>query len=401
MQVTKNIEREYLLLRIMTFIRYFGDCLFYGYFILFLKSRNLTESTIGMVSALTPIIALISNPLWSHISKNANHNRRIMMIITVLEGIAILIFTQVSVIEMIALLTILVSFVGSPFYSLHDGFIGTFAKTYNKDYTRIRFIGTLAYFAATLVAALLLKVSNNNYSILLYISGACFILISLFFIWIKPIDLKLTKGGEEVKRNYKSILKNKTFALYMIIYFLVITVSFAADNYVGLFFTEYHELSSSNWSLIFGSFILVEFITMFILSKVTEKINPNILWVIITILYPLRSLIFAIDLPLPITIVAASLRGISYGMVLVVNIRCVEKICGIENVTASFFIMAIFTAIIQALSNLVFGNVIEEVGYQVFFGIVASAGFIGMVINLVYQIKHKFTYDIKNKEQLN
>ena len=187
----------------------------------------------------------------------------------------------------------------------------------------------------------------------------------------------------------------------MIIYFLVITVSFAADNYVGLFFTEYHELSSSNWSLIFGSFILVEFITMFILSKVTEKINPNILWVIITILYPLRSLIFAIDLPLPITIIAASLRGISYGMVLVVNIRCVEKICGIENVTASFFIMAIFTAIIQALSNLVFGNVIEEVGYQVFFGIVASAGFIGMVINLVYQIKHKFTYDIKNKEQLN
>jgi MFS family permease len=233
MQVTKNIEREYLLLRIMTFIRYFGDCLFYGYFILFLKSRNLTESTIGMVSALTPIIALISNPLWSHISKNANHNRRIMMIITVLEGIAILIFTQVSVIEMIALLTILVSFVGSPFYSLHDGFIGTFAKTYNKDYTRIRFIGTLAYFAATLVAALLLKVSSNNYSILLYISGACFILISLFFIWIKPIDLKLTKGGEEVKRNYKAILKNKTFALYMIIYFLVITVSFAADNYVG------------------------------------------------------------------------------------------------------------------------------------------------------------------------
>ena len=123
MQVTRNIEKEYLLLRIMTFFRYFGDCLFYGYFLLFLKSRGLTESTIGMVSALTPIIALISNPLWSHISKNANHNRRIMMVITVLEGIAILVFTQVNVVEMIALLTILVSFVGSPFYSLHDVFI--------------------------------------------------------------------------------------------------------------------------------------------------------------------------------------------------------------------------------------------------------------------------------------
>lgn len=400
MQATRNIEKEYLLLRIMTFFRYFGDCLFYGYFLLFLKSRNLTESTIGMVSALTPIVALICNPFWSHISKNANTNRKIMMVITILEGIAILIFTQVNVLEMIALLTIMVAFVGSPFYSLHDGFIGTFAKTYNKDYAKIRFIGAIAYFTATLTAALILNLSNNNYNILLYISGALFILISLFFIYIKPIDLSLTKGGLEVKRDYKAILKNKTFALYMVVFFLVNTVSFAADSYVGLYFTDYHKLSSSVWSLIFASFILVEFFTMVILSRKSDKLNPNIIWVIITILYPLRSLIFAINLPLPLIIFAASFRGLSYGMVLTVNIKCVEKICGIENVTAAYFIMAIFTAIVQALSNFVFGNVIESVGYHAFFFIVAGCGFLGMIINLIYQVKHKFTYEANQKEPL-
>ena len=400
MQVERNIEKDYILLRIMTFFRYFGDCFFYGYFLLFLRSKSLSESTIGMVSALTPIIALISNPLWSHLSKNANNNRKIMMIITILEGVAIILFTQVNVIEMIALLTILISFVGSPFYSLHDGFIGTFAKTYKKDYSKIRFIGGFGYFAATLVSALILHLSNNNYEILLYLSGAFFILISFFFIYIKPIDLSLTKGGEEVKRNYKAILKNKTFAIYMIVYFLVNTVSFAADSYVGLYFTEYHKLSSSNWSFIFAGYLLAEVIVMLILSKKTDKINPNIIWVIITILYPLRALVYALDLPLPLIIIATSFRGIAYGLMLTVNIMCVEKICGIENVTASFFIMAIFTAVIQALSHFVFGNVIEEVGYQVFFLIVAICGFSGMVINLIYQIKHKFTYDEKNKEQL-
>lgn len=401
MQGIRNIEKEYLLLRIMTFFRYFGDCLFYGYFYLFLQSRGLTESTIGMVSALTPIVALISNPLWSHISKNANHNRKIMMVITVLEGIAILVFTQVNVIELIALLTILVSFVGSPFYSLHDGFIGTFAKTYNKDYTKIRFLGGIAYFSATLVAALLLKLTNDNYNVLLFIGGSIFALISLFFIYIKPIDLSLTKDGEEVKRNYKAILKNKTFILYMIVFFLVNTVSFAADSFVGLYFTDYHNLSSSYWSLIFASFLLVEFFTMVILSRKSDKLNLNILWVVITILYPLRSLIFALNLPLPITIVAASLRGISYGMILVVNVRCIEKICGIENVTASLFLMAIFTAIVQALSSFVFGGLIEEIGYQLFFIVVSICGFSGMIINLIYQIKHKFKYEVEEKEWLN
>ena len=392
MQMVRNIEKEYLMLRIMTFFRYFGDCLFYGYFYLFLESRSLSESTIGVITALTPIIALITNPLWSHLSKNANENRKLMIVITVLEGIAILLFTQVSVLELIALLTILVSFVGSPFYSLHDGFIGTFAQTYKKDYTKIRFLGTFAYFFGTIFAAIMLHLTSNNYDLLLLISGIIFVSISLFFISVKPIDLSLTKGGAEVKRNYKSILKNKTFIIYMIVYFLVNTVAFASDNFAGMFFTNYYHLESSVWSLVFGAILLCEFFTMFILSKKTEKLNYNIIWVIISILYPLRSIMFALGLPLPIAICFSLLRGISYGLILVVNIRCIEKICGIENVTSALFVMAIFTAIVQALCNYVFGTVIEEIGYQPFFLIVGIAGFIGMVINLIYQIKNKFTY---------
>ena len=397
MQNERNIEKEYFMLRILTFLRYFGDCLFYGYFYLFLESKGLPESKIGLITALTPIIALVTNPLWSHLSKNANANRKIMIFITILEGIGILLFTQVNAIEFIALITILVSFVGSPFYSLHDGFIGTFAKTYKKDYTKIRFLGTFAYFLATISASIILHFSSSNYNILLLISGILFMLVSLFFIFVKPIDLTLTKGGEEVKRNYKEIFKNKTFILYMIVFFLVNTVSFAADNFAGMFFTNYYQIEDSIWSLIFAGMLLCEFIMMYILSKKSDKLNLNKLWVLISILYPLRSIIFALGLPLPITIVFSLLRGVSYGMILTVNVRCVEKICGIENVTSALFVMAIFTAIIQALCNFVFGSVIEQIGYQVFFLIVGISGFIGMIVNLIYQIKHNFTYIVNEK----
>ena len=397
MQNVRNVEKEYLMLRIMTFFRYFGDCLFYGYFFLFLESKGLLESEIGIITALTPIVALLTNPLWSHLSKDANANRKIMLVITILEGIGILFFTQVNAIEFIALLTILVSFVGSPFYSLHEGFIGTFAKTYKKDYTKIRFLGTFAYFSGTLFASLILYLTKDNYDVLLLISGIIFVLISLFFIVVKPIDLSLTKGGEEVKRNYKQILKNKTFIIYMIVFFLVNTVSFAADNFTGMFFKNYYLVTPSNWSLIFSVILLCEFLVMFILSKTKKKLNLNVMWVIISILYPLRSLLFALELPLPITIIAALLRGISYGFILVANVRCIEKICGIENVTSALFIMAIFTAIVQSLCNFVFGSVIENIGYQPFFLIVSVLGFVGMIINLIYQIKHKFEYVVNKK----
>ena len=401
MQTKKNVEKEYLMLKIMTFFRYFGDCLFYGYFYLFLESKGLDSSTIGRITALTPIVALITNPLWSHFSKNANDNRKIMIIITVLEGIGIVLFTQVSLIELVAILTILVSFVGSPFYSLHDGFIGTFARTYKKDYTKIRLLGGLAYFSGTIAASLILHLSHNNYNILLIISGFIFILVSLFFISVKPIDLSLTNDGKEVKRDYKKILSNKTFIVYMIVFFLVNTVSFAADNFAGMFFTNFYEIESSQWSLIFGGMLLSEFITMVILSKKEDKFNLNVLWTIISITYPLRSIIFSLGLPLVVTIPFSLLRGISYGMLLVANVRCIEKICGIENVTSALFIMAIFTAIVQALCSFVFGSVIQEIGYQPFFLIVGLLGVIGMVINLIYQIKHNFKYEANEKEWLN
>ena len=70
-------------------------------------------------------------------------------------------------------------------------------------------------------------------------------------------------------------------------------------------------------------------------------------------------------------------------MVLTANVRCIEKICGIENVTSALFIMAIFTAIVQALCSFVFGNVIEEIGYQPFFLIVGIAGIVLFLVGII------------------
>jgi predicted MFS family arabinose efflux permease len=372
--------------------------MFYGYFTLSLLSKGFNESEIGLICAFTPIVALLSNPIWNIFSKNANSNRKIMRVITVIEGIFIILFTQVTTIEVVAVLTCLISMVGTPFYTLHDGFCATFAKAYKKDYTKIRFIGSIAYLAGTLFAALILNLFADNYNILLYTGGTIFILITLFFIFIRPIDLNLIEDGKEVKRDFKKVLTNKTFIFYMSVYFLVVTVAFTAYNYVGMYFTKYLELSSSNWSLIFGGYLLCEFILLFFFSRKKVKMNENIIWVIISILYPLRSILFFFDLPLPLTIIAAMFRGISYGLVLYVNIKCVEKICGIENITAAYFIMAIFTAIIQTVANFTFGNLISSVGYPTFFLIVGLVGLTGAIINLIYQFKNKFQYNIVKKE---
>lgn len=388
----RNINREYLFIRIMTFFRYFGDCMFYGYFYLFLKSKGLLENEIGAICALTPIITLACNPFWNHLSKNANTNRNIMRIITVLEGIFIILYTGFDSVEAIAVITCLVAIVGSPFYNLHDGFTATFAETYQKNYTSIRFIGTFAYFCATLTAAIILHFMPLGYNVLLMIGGIIFISVSFWFFLIKPIDLSLTKGGEKVVRNYKQVFKNKTFWFYMLMFFLLNTIPYTADNYVSLYYTEYLEISSSSWSLIFAVTLMTEFIVLLVLSKIGDKFNNAILFLLSGTVYMLRALAFALSLPTPVLIFITLLRGLSYGCFVHANIRLLKRICGIENVTTAYFVLGIGVAVVQTISHFTFGNLISVVGYPSFFMVVASIGIIGNILHWSYLIKKKFSY---------
>ncbi len=388
----RNINREYLIIRLMTFFRYFGDCLFYGYFYLFLKSRNLLESQIGAICAITPIVSLLCNPFWNVLSKNANTNRNIMRVITILEGIFIILYTKCYSLEMIALITCLVAMVGSPFYSLHDGFCGTYAEVYQKNYTKIRFIGTFAYFCGTIAAALVLRLMPNNYSLLLVLGGVIFISVSVWFFFIKPIDLKLISDSSEIKRDYKAVLKNKVFWFYMFIYFILITIPYSTDSYVGLYFTEHKDIDSSIWSLVFGSVILVEFFILLFLSKHGDRFDNTKLFFIAGLAYSFRAIILAFNPPLPLLIMGALFRGIGYGFFVHVNIRLIKRICGIENVTAGLFILAIGVALVQTISSYVFGNLVQLLGYPMFFGIIAIIGLLGNVIHFIYLKTNGFSY---------
>lgn len=395
----KEINREYHLIQIMTFVRYFGDCLFYGYIHLFLKSKGLLESEIGLVTAITPIVGLLVNPIWNIFSKNANSNRKLMWIITIIEGSFILLYANCYKLETFCLMTVLIAMVGTPFYTLHDGFSATFSHLKHKNYNRIRSIGTLAYLCATLVASLVLYLSKDNYSLLLFIGGTIFILVSIFFFFIKPLDL-VDEKKKPIKRNYWVVLKNKTFWFYAIIYFLLVSATYASDSYVSLYFTSYRMVPSYYWSFIFGGYLLVEFLTLTALSYTKKDFNLSWGFLVIGLAYGLRDLAFALNLPIPFVIAMAMLRGVAYGFILTIHVKLITRICGIANITVAFFIVALGDSIIKALLSYGYGSLISYFGYQTFFLIAAMIVFVGFIMELIYLLKNHFTYPIYIEKEL-
>ena len=382
-------NKTYIYIILMTFFRYLGDCFFYAYLVLFLKDRGLLETQIGIITAISPLVAIIASIIWNQFAKNVNINRIMMIIITIVEGLLIFSYTRATFFESFIIVTVATALVGSPFYSLHDGFCEAFAETSGKSYATIRAFGSLGYVVATLLAALVLYLSNDKYSILFYLATGLFVFTSLWFILIKPLDL--SKLGSEPKRDYKAVLKNKVFWVFLIIDVIIFGASYGADSYISLYFTEEKGLSASSWSILFGGMIALEFVIM-IASNKFSHMNENLALMIYGLAFFLRSLILVFDLPLPLLIIASLLRGVAYVFYFPYLVKAIKNICGLKNVTCALFILFIFKSIFKSISLVTFGSLIENVGYSRFFLISAFVMLFGLIINVVFNIVYKFKY---------
>ena len=382
-------NKTYIYIILMTFFRYLGDCFFYAYLVLFLKDRGLLETQIGIITAISPLVAIIASIIWNQFAKNVNINRIMMIIITILEGALIFTFTKASMFETFIIITILIALVGSPFYSLHDGFCEAFVEINGKSYATIRAFGTFGYLVSTLIAALILYLTKDNYDILFYLATGLFVLTSLWFIIIKPLDL--SKIGAEPKRDYKAVLKNKVFWVFLIIDVIIFGASYGADSYISLYFTEVKGLSASSWSFLFGGMIALEFIIMMASNKFSH-LNENVALILYGLAFFFRSFILAFDLPLPFLIFASLLRGAAYGFYFPYLIKAIKNICGLRNVTCALFILFIFKSVFKSIALVSFGTLIENVGYDKFFLISAIVILVGIIISLVFNFKWKFKY---------
>ena len=393
MKKNRDVSREYHSLFFLYFIRFFGDAAFYGFFQLFVKSKNIGDTKIGILLSIAPIVLILMTPLWNKLAKNSNRNKLIITITTVIEGLLIIIMARMSTFESIMLITILISFVGTQFYSLIDGFSGTFAAVNNKDYTPIRMFGSLGYIFGTIIMGQVITAFGFDYSFV--IAGIMFLICSFLLYKLKPVDLELI-SSEEKKPNYKKLFHNKRFYLYGIFYLLTFTLAFTGDNFFSLYLTSDtngYGLSSGQWGYVYAGMVVLEVISMLCISKF--KINDYILYSIAVLSLGIRWAFVGLDLGLVLTIVFSSLRGIGIGIFLGIHIKHLTKILNINNLTVGILIIQLFHNALLAVGNFALPKFVEISSYPKVYLIL---GLFLIVIGIIYIIYGIFDdRDYENK----
>ncbi len=378
------------------FIRYLADALFYVYPALYLASIGISEGMTGTILSLTTITGLILNPIWSVVVKNNKVSRILLFLLSILEGVMIIIYGNVSSVYGIMALTCLLAVVASPYYNILDGYAAQLCDKYAKEYSRIRVMGSTAYFVALILSGVLLDFLG--FKTLFYISGSIFIITGILTSFLERFEIKL-ENKEEKKRNYKAIIKNKWFILFALTFCFTGYLTLTTDSFISLVFTKVKGLTSGQYSLIHAGAILTEIITIYSLGRLKRNVNLNKLFLIAGLILFLRPFIISFtELPTFVLMLGTWIRGIGWGMMLFVALKIIMRLVGLENTTTACIIVGVFQSLFQFVMSNVIGYSIEYVGYRWPFLIISFVILLSTLFYVLILLKNnRFNINVSNE----
>ncbi|MGI6391997.1 MAG: MFS transporter [Candidatus Izemoplasmatales bacterium] len=370
--------------KLFYFVRYFGDAFFYPFMSLYFISKGVTEAQLGLILAITPIVTILVNPLWTFLAKDMRAIRFILKTMTLIEGILIITLTQVSGFEFYALIIGLIALLCSPFISIQDGFTATFANQNNIEYTSIRIQASISYVIALVLAGIV--VVYLGYAILFSIAGGMFILTMLIAMWIKPFKEESQRQSAP-KRDIKALLRNKEFYKYLVFYTLMIGAVRVGDSFFGVYMTSVKGLDTIQYGLLYAAFVLVEVIFIRILINKGQLISEKKLMIVSAALFLFRFVAYSLIDDLVALAIITMLRGVAWGIFLFANVRYVVKIVKVENVTSAIMILTLTFSVFTAIGNFLFGKLLKTLDYSWLYLILAGIIGLGFAVILMFSPK--------------
>ena len=378
-----RVERENNKFKFFYFIRYFADAFFYPFSSLYFLQKLGSDSNaeLGLLLAITPILTIVVNPIWTYFVKDMKVSRIILQVMTIVEGILIIAVTQVSTLEAYAIIIGLIAVLCSPYVSIQDGFAATFANQNKVEYSGIRIWASISYVVATLIGGYLGV--YVGYDVLFLCAGILFALTAFIAVWIKPLE-KPSLDVAKPKRDIKALLRNVEFYKYLVFYTLVIGSVRIGDSFFGIYLTDKFGISSIDYGWLYAAFVTVEVVVMRLMMTKASQYSDKLLFIVAGGMFVFRFLIYMLEPPLPVIYAVTLLRGAAWGIILYAHIKFLIKIVRVENVTPAILIVTLLFSIYTGVGNFISGIFVETYGYPNLYLVNMILIFAGLLVFIVF-----------------
>jgi PPP family 3-phenylpropionic acid transporter len=266
---------------------YAGFASAWPYMVPYFQSLGFSGAQIGVLTGITPLIALVSTPLWTSLA-DATHRHRLVMSVNILvAALAIFTLPYLSFFVPILLFAIVFNIFLAPVTSFADSASMYILGDQKAMYGRIRLGGTLGYAVMALVGGMLVQQNGISWAF-----WSCGFFFSLAFFVALRLTHNPEKGSDSTWRGIRILMSNPRWLLFLAVAFAGGLAQVASGTYLFAYLGELGaEASIMGLILMVGT--LSEIPVLLFSNRLVGRFKPYGLLMVGITITGLRLLAFA------------------------------------------------------------------------------------------------------------
>ncbi|KGX89168.1 MFS transporter [Pontibacillus litoralis] len=383
MQVVKP-QKTYRSFQLFYFLTFFGFGSLFPLLSVYLETeQGLTHTQIGLVVAMIPVTTIFIQPLWGMMSDYTRQPRRLLVIACTLAGLMAYTYTWLEGFSLLLIGVICIALFQSAIVPLSDSLSLHFVLTYKKEYGNIRLWGAIGFAVAVFIVGKVTDLTNDLTWI--FYSFAFGLTASVLSLRMFP------KQGQHVQVDFRSgiqtLMKEKTFMLFLCSNFLIFGPVLANNYYFGTFILSVGgTLSGVGIAFLIAAGSEAPF--MNIAQKVIDRFDVTTVMLFCATVSSLRWLFYFFEPSVMLVYGTTVVQGISVGLYIPAALLFVRKTAP-KAVQATA--IGIYSAVGNGMGNAFFtfiGGVMLDVwSVNGMYGFFAGMTFVGMILLVVIKTR--------------
>ena len=296
------------------FLFFAANAAYMPYIVLYFQSLGFNGAQIGLLTSLSPLLAMIGSPFLTGLADSTRHHRLIMSLAMLVSiSVGVLMPASTTFLPVI-LLVIMFSFFGSPVNAFADTATMAMLDERKELYGRLRLGGTFGWGIASLVFGRLIE---NHGLRLGFHSFAAITFLALLVS--QNFSFKSTASRGSFLSGARKLLENRRYVVFLLMA-LVSGIGLSTVN--NYFFPYMAELNATKSMMGLAQFIstVSELPVLLVSHRILRRLKPHGMLVMGMGFIVLRLLLYAaISTPQGV-LVSQLMNGLTYALVWVAGV---------------------------------------------------------------------------------
>ncbi|MGL5314999.1 MAG: MFS transporter [Peptostreptococcaceae bacterium] len=329
------------------------------------NTLGFTSSQVGVIVSIPSILGILFVPIWGLLSDLLNKQKLILWINVLVSLFCAGIYTITKSFMSVFIIAIFLEMFRNSILPFTDTITTSYCEKENKNYGKIRVIGSLSFAIASFLCGQLIKATNNDL-MFFYV----FMVSMIGCLIVTPTLPTLSSEGQTEKLNLKedlpALFKNKAYLLILLCGVCVTSLTEAMMAFQGI-----HLMSLGAGSDLVGLltvFMVIPELFFMVKSKsLLEKHGMVKMIGFASIALIVRWVVYFFTSNPWLFMIATSMHGVSVSIMIICAFDFIAKVVDKKLYTTSMTVYTFTIGVSYSLMKLLYGGLIDSFGIKSIF----------------------------------